>query len=675
MLSAALAGLRQNAKCDAAPASPSPVASLAYLTTLLRSREADLREGTLFRQGKGYLCTPSAGHENMAAIALACEPEDQIFCHYRDRALLLARGASLYSLALNFFAKRDSSSGGRQMAGHYSAPERNVISCASPIASQCIPASGMAWANQLAGKGAITVCCLGEAGLREGEFYEAYALAIQESLPLVFVVEDNGYGISTPTERMNPLKIGVFGRQAFQDVDGRDAEQVWQAMRAAAAKARRGDGPSILQLSFDRLLSHTSSDDQRAYRPAHELQLFAGRDPVERLKQHMLAEGLLNAEDLAGLAARVADEVRATYLRAEQAAEPDPADLKRDLFAPPVTGPRSLPRLTSATSITYAGALNQTLEQVLQANPRALMFGQDIEDPKGGVFGLTRGLSTRFPGRVVNAPLAEATICGAAAGLALAGYLPIFELQFVDFVATGFNQIANQLATMRWRTAGQLACPMILLAPCGGYLQGAGPWHTQTNESLFAHVPGLQVHMPATAMDVARIVTSCAGGADPAIVLLPKHLFFKEFPLEPTLVPYTHQARIVRQGEDLTIVTWGNCTDLALVAATELAERSGVAAEVIDLCSLVPCDLPLVAASIAKTGRVVVVHEDNRTCSFGQALIATIVTTESIWNTLAAAPRHVCRDDVLVPFNPTLARHALPSVADVIAASLAVVAG
>jgi 2-oxoisovalerate dehydrogenase E1 component len=642
---------------------------VAYLKLIATSREADLREGLLFRQGKGYLCTPSAGHENMAAIACAADAGDYIFCHYRDRALLLARGATLASLALTFLAKKDSSSGGRQMAGHYSAPELNVISHASPVGSQCLPAAGAAWACKLDGRGRIAVCCIGDAGLRQGEFYEAFAFAVQERLPIVFVVEDNGYGISTPTENMNPFKLGVLSRDRVMNVDGRRARDVYAAMRRLADEARDGRGPFVLSLAFDRLMSHTSSDDQKLYRAAGELDAFGSRDPIALLRDALIAEGELDEEQWSAAQGAIREEVKAAYAEALNAAEPEAGSPEQDVRGDPPKGRRGIGFLEETPELTYAQAVNRSLRHLLESDGRVLLFGQDIEDPKGGVFGLTRGLSARFPGRVVNSPLAEATICGTAVGLALAGYLPIFEIQFIDFVATGFNQIVNQMATLRWRTAGGLTCPAILMAPCGGYVQGAGPWHTQTNESLFAHTPGLQVHMPSTATDVADILVNCAAGEDPVVILMPKHLFFKNFPAARVPNIRHDRAAILQEGSDVTIVAWGNCVELALDAMQAL-KASNISAEVIDCKTVAPCDTRTLAASLAKTGRIVVVHEDNRTCSVGQSIIAEIVSNRDTWNMLYAGPRHVCRDDALIPFNPHLARAAMPTVDKIVAAAV-----
>jgi 2-oxoisovalerate dehydrogenase E1 component len=640
---------------------------LDYLNLLMLSRESDVRESILFRQGRGSFCLPSAGHENMAALSLALRPTDTIFCHYRDRAMLLARGQSIHDIALGFFAKAGSSSEGRQLSSHFSDPDHNIVSCASPIASQCLPAAGMAWSAKLNLQDNVVVCCLGEAGIREGEFYEAWCFAIQEQLPIIFVIEDNGYGISTPTEKFNPLRLGVFALDRVHKVNGRIATEVYDVTLAAAERARSGDGPSILWLSFDRLMAHTSSDDQKIYRSGEELNECYRRDPITLLRDELFAEDQLNAEEWDLLQKSVSDFVSNEYERAEQAPDPDMIELLDDVRSKTLSPFKNTDYLDVNQPINMAQAINRTFDHLLSENRKIILFGQDIADPKGGVFGLTKGLSTKFASQVFNAPLAEATICGLAAGLALAGHTPVFELQFIDFMATGFNQIVNQIATMRWRTAGGYKCPLILLAPCGGYTHGGGPWHTQTNEALFAHTPGLNVCMPSSAQDAANFILHAAYGNDPTLILLPKNLFFKDFNIQACTELRHDSANVLREGNDVTIVAWGNCVELALQAA-ELSENDNISAEVIDLKSIVPCDMQTVTRSLEKTGRIVIVHEDNKTCSFGQSLIAQIVSNKLTWDMLSATPQLVCRDDVLVPFNVSLAKQVLPSTDKIVQA-------
>ncbi|MDQ3812812.1 MAG: 2-oxoisovalerate dehydrogenase, partial [Armatimonadota bacterium] len=321
----------------------------------------------------------------------------------------------------------------------------------------------------------------------------------------------------------------------------------------------------------------------------------------------------------------------------------------------------NLPQQDTWTMVT---AVNEVLRQSLEADHRVMMFGEDIEDPKGGVFGLTKGLSTLFPGRVVNSPLAEATIAGAAVGLAVAGYKPIFEIQFIDFVAPAFNQIVNQIATLRWRSAGAWKCPLVLIAPCGAYLPAGGPWHSLTNEAWFAHTPGIQIVMPSTPQDAAALLRAAIAGDDPVLFLLPKHLFRHKFPLVPEEPIGLGQAAVRSYGSDVTVVAWGNCVELALAAAQTM-EAESVGVEVVDLRSLVPCDWSTIRESMAKTGRLVIVQEDARMCSFGQAILTEMTSPPGSWGYLAAPPQLVSRLDVHVPFHPPSEEYILPSAEQV----------
>ena len=628
------------------------------LRTMALAREGDRREGILYRQGKGWLQVPGTGHEALAALVYGLTPQDYIYPYYRQRAISLARGISNYEMALAFFAKRDSCSAGRQMCNHYSDFERHVVVSATLTGLQCLPAAGTAWACQREGKGSVTVCCIGDAAVRQGEFYEALCLACQMNLPLVFLVEDNAYGISTPTAAMTPWNIQALAEKLVVRVNGRDAFAVYEAGRDAIVRARAGGGPTVLWAEIDRLLSHTASDDHRVYRPADEIEAMFSRDPINLLRDELIRHGELTAKIWEAELEEIAHQVDADYQRAEHAADPEPARVTEHLFSTSKLAPHvsNLPVQENWTIVT---AVNEVLRQALEADHRVLMFGEDIEDPKGGVFGLTKGLSTLFPGRVVNSPLAEATIAGAAVGLAVAGYKPVFELQFIDFVGPALNQIVNQIATLRWRSAGEWKCPLVLIAPCGAYLPAGGPWHSLTNESWFAHTPGIQVVMPSTPQDAAALLRAAIAGDDPVLFLLPKHLFRQRFPSVPEEPVGLGQAAIRTYGSDVTVVAWGNCVEVALAAEQTMAE-AGVSVEVIDLRSIVPCDWNAIRDSTAKTGRLVIVQEDNRTCSFGQAILAEMTSPPGHWGYLAAPPQLVARLDVHVPFHPALEESILP---------------
>ncbi|MCS6776281.1 MAG: thiamine pyrophosphate-dependent enzyme [Chloroherpetonaceae bacterium] len=639
----------------------------ALLSLMALSREGDRREGILLRQSKGWFQVSGMGHEALAALVYALRDDDYLFPYYRDRAMALARGVTNYELALAYLAKRDSSSGGRQMPGHYSDRARRIFSVATPTASQCLPAVGTAWGIKMEGRDQVVMVCIGDAATRQGEFYEAIAFALQEKLPVIFVIEDNRYGISTPTQRFFPYRLGALGEACLRRVDARNPYALFEVGQEVIAQARRGEGPTVLWCELDRLCSHTSSDDQRVYRTAEEIAADQMRDPIETLARHLISTGELTRDEWEAELTAIEQQVRQDYDLAAQAPDPDPEAVTDHLFGPPVpvsTPPVAFPEATA----TMVAAVNQTLLRALETDPRVILFGEDIEDPKGGVFGLTKGLSTRFPDRVLNSPLAEATIVGTAVGLASAGWKPVFELQFIDFIGPALNQLMTQVSSLRWRTCGDWSCPLVLIAPYGAYLPGGSIWHSESNEGMWAHIHGLNVIIPSTPEDAAGLLWAAIHGPDPTLFLLPKHIFRKRMPVHPECEPIPPgKAAIRRPGQDVTLVSWGNCMELAEEAA-ERMEEEGVSVEVIDLRCIAPCDYEAIEHSLAHTGRLVVVHEDARTTGFGQAIITEMTSHPERFNLLLSPPQLVARKDVPIPYNPLLEYAVLPDIEDVLTA-------
>ncbi|HEY0867584.1 MAG TPA: thiamine pyrophosphate-dependent enzyme [Fimbriimonas sp.] len=634
---------------------------LDFLKLMALSREGDRREGILLRQSKGWFQVSGMGHEALGALAFALREDDYIFPYYRDRALVLARGVSNYDLALGYFAKRESSSGGRQMPSHYSSRERNVFSACTPTGGNLLPGCGAAWAMKLEKTDRVVVATVGDAASRQGEFYEALAFASQEKLPVVFVVEDNKYGISTPTAKYLPFHLGIMSEEHVIRIDARDPDNVFEAGSRAVEKARRGDGPTVLWCDLDRLSSHTSSDDHRVYRRLEDIEEMSKRDPIRLFAERLIREGELDEAKWQNLQAEVSKAVDDDYLRAERATDPDPGSILQNVFGPDPDP--SAPPL-AAGKMTMVSAINQTFRSALDSDTKVVFFGEDIEDPKGGVFGMTKGLSDSFPGQVFNAPLAEATIMGVAVGMAAYGYRPVFELQFVDFVAPGWNQITTNMSSLRWRTDGDWTCPCVVYAPYGAYLPGGGLWHSQANESMFAHWPGLKVAIPSTPEDAAGLFWTAIQSSDPCFILVPKHIFRK--PVEVAAfeaVPFG-KAKIVREGSDVTLVSWGN----TLEVAQEAAGQTDASVEIIDLRSIVPCDYEAIVRSVEKTGRLVVVHEDGQTGGFGQTIIAEMTRLPERWDLFLSPPQLVARRDVHIGYNPSLEYAALPDVERVLEA-------
>ncbi len=634
---------------------------LDFLKLMLRSREGDRREGILLRQSKGWFQVSGMGHEALASLAYLLNEDDYLFPYYRDRALMLARGLSNYDLALAYFAKEESSSGGRQMPGHYSDRKHNVFSVATPTGGTLIPACGVAWGMRLSGKNNVCVASIGDAASRQGEFYEAMAFALQEKLPVIFVVEDNKYGISTPTDKFLPFNLELLSERHLVRVDARHPDRVQAAGQAAIEKARQGEGPTILWCELDRLSSHTSSDDHRVYRDLADIEEMMKRDPIVILSQELIASGELTQEAFDAMQDEISKEIDEDYRRAEKGADPKPENLMLHAWGEPDKAEK--PPIQPGR-MTMVQAINQTFQKALQDDPNIVFFGEDIEDPKGGVFGLTKGLSEAFPKQVYNSPLAEATIVGTGVGMAAYGMKPVFEMQFIDFLSPAWNQLVTNVSTLRWRSYGDWKCPMVLYAPYGAYLPGGSLWHSMSNEGGLAHVPGLKIAVPSTPECAAGIFWTAIHSDDPCFILIPKHIFRMQRDVQSVEPIPFGKARIVQEGTDVTLVTWGNCIEVA----EEAARQSSASVEIIDLRSIVPCDYETITRSVEKTGRLVVVHEDTETCGFGQAILAEMTRKPERWNLFLSPPQLVSRGDVHIGYNPIWEYAALPDVARVLEA-------
>ena len=629
----------------------------ALLRSLWRSRLGDLREQSLIRQGKGWFHISGMGHEALAAVALHMEPDDYAFPYYRDRAFCLQRGLTDSDMALAFYAKRDSSSGGRQLTGHFSDRALNIWSHPSPVGAHLLPACGVAWGMQLDGKKGVVYASLGEASARQGDFFEAVCFAKERKLPVVFVVEDNRIAISTSTTRTNPIALGVLNKDEWDRVDGSDVEAVAAASQKAVEHARSGQGPAFIWCDVERFSNHSSADDQRMYRAADELDTMHERDPIAVFQRRMIADGLLTEADATALEEELREEIRAAYQQASRTADPFAEECTLHLTGDIAT-PDAMPELELGESCRMLDAVNQTFHSAMDTMPEVVFFGEDIADPKGGVFNLTKGLSTKDPARAVNSPLAESTIMGVSVGLASYGKRPCFEIQFVDFIYPGWNQLVSNMATLRWRSFGHWKCPLVIYAPCGGYLPGGALWHSQAGEASFARIPGIRVVVPSTPADAAGLFWTALNGEDPTIILLPKHLMWAEQKVRDITPVPLGQARTVREGALLTLVTWGNCVEL--VEETLDTMDADLDVELIDLRSIQPWDREAIAASIQKTGRLIIVQEDNISASVGQMIVAEMCARHEILQSLKSPPVIVSKDDVHVGFNPIYEYAALP---------------
>src|SRR5216117_3998476 len=637
---------------------------LRLLTTILESRHADLREQNLNRQGKGHFHVSGMGHEALAAISFLMEPDDYIVPYYRDRGLVLGRGMTTRQLGLEYFAKRNTGSGGRQMPSHYSDADLHIWSVPTPTGSQLLPACGIAWGIKLDGKNNLVVTTVGDAATRQGDFFEAISFAKEKKMPVLFIVEDNAYGISMPTRETNPLVLGVLEASDWQQIDGQDVQKIYEAARAAMEKIRAGNGPAFFWVKMERLSSHTSSDDQKLYRSAEELQELEKFDPLECWKDQLIKEDVITAEEFAKIDNEVKERIRSEYSEAERAEDPSPNELLANVAK---LSPRTDKEILPPGKYRIGDTVNKTLRAGLEEDPRRIIFGEDIEDPKGGVFRLTQKLSTDFPKQVFNSPLAESTILGVGCGLAAYGKRPVFELQFIDFIYPGFNQLVTNISTLRWRSSGNWKCPLVIYAPYGAYLPGGSLWHSQANESALAHYPGLSVVIPSTPEDAAGLLWTAMQSEDPVIFLIPKHLLWAEHESRQPVraVPFG-QARKRSDGSDLTLVAWGNTIEKSLEAIAKIGNTTSV--ELIDLRSIVPWDKAAIEESVRKTRRLVVAQEDTENCSVGQMIISHVTSTSELWNEMISPPVLVSKANVMIGYNPIYEYAALPDVDRIVSA-------
>src|SRR6266496_3059750 len=662
---------------------------LRLLTTILESRHADLREQNLNRQGKGHFHVSGMGHEALAAVSIQMEPDDYIVSYYRDRGLVLGRGMTTRQLGLEYFAKRNTGSGGRQMPSHYSNADLHIWSVPTPTGSQLLPACGIAWGIQLDGKKNLVVTTVGDAATRQGDFFEAICFAKEKKLPLLFLVEDNAYGISMPTRKTNPLALSVLDSENWRQIDGQNVQQVYDATAEAFGKIRAGGGPFFFWIKMERLSSHTSSDDQKLYRNEQELRELEKFDPLKCWKDQLIKEGIITADDFARLNSEIKERIRREYSEAEKAEDPSPNELLANVTKPP---PKIEKEILPPGKYRIGDTVNKTLRAGLEDDPRRILFGEDIEDPKGGDVRLTQKLSTEFPKQVFNSPLAESTILGVACGLASYGKRPVFELQFIDFIYPGFNQLVTNLSTLRWRSFGNWKCPAVIYAPYGAYLPGGSLWHSQANEGVLAHYPGLSVVIPSTPEDAAGLLWTAMHHEDPVIFLIPKHMLWAERESkEPVRAVPLGQARIHRDGSDVTLIAWGNTVEKSLEAIAKIDNGAGgsratwtgkpervdepggesinrASVELIDLRSIVPWDKAAIEQSVRKTGRLVVVQEDTENCSVGQMIITHIASQPELWNTMISPPVLLSKANVMIGYNPIYEYAALPDVERIVAA-------
>jgi 2-oxoisovalerate dehydrogenase E1 component len=681
--------------------------------TMYLSRRLDDREIQLKRQNKIFFQISSAGHEAVCAvIGLLLRPGvDWLFPYYRDRALCLMLGVTPYEMLLAAVgAKDDPSSGGRQMPSHWGQPRLNVVSKSSCTGTQFLHAVGAAEATQYyAGRpkalahakkaplgeyvrhegDEIVYVSGGDGATSEGEFWESLNVACAKKLPLLYLIEDNGYAISVPIEvqtaggSISKLVSGFPGLHVAE-CDGTDPIESYTVCKEAAQYCREHRGPALVHAHVTRPYSHSLSDDEKLYKAPEEREEEARRDPVSKLALRLVRDGILDQKQIESLEAEVDEEIRTAADQALEAEQPAVESILTNVYSPDIDPTSATfeaqPSFHNAPK-TMVEMVALTLSDEMARDERITVFGEDVADAsreenlkhvkgKGGVFKATSGLQRKYGhDRVFNSPLAEASIVGRAIGMAVRGLKPVAEIQFFDYIWPAMMQIRDELCVMRWRSNGAFKAPVVLRVPIGGYLTGGGVYHSQSGESIFTHCPGLRVVMPSTALDVAGLLRTAIRCDDPVMFLEHKHLYRQPYnrsenPGPDFTIPFG-KARLVKEGIDLSIITYGAVVHRAEVAAAQL-QREGINVEILDLRSLSPYDWEAISATVRKTHRVIVAYEDMLSWGYGAEIAARIA--DQLFEELDAPVKRLAAMDTFCAYQPKLEDVILPQVGHITAA-------
>jgi 2-oxoisovalerate dehydrogenase E1 component len=640
---------------------------------MLLARRLDDRMWTLNRQGRVPFVVSVSGHEGtQVGAAFAVDPTvDWSLPYYRDIAYNLALGVSPLDVFLGVFSKADDpSSGGRQMPNHWSEPDLNIYSHGSVIATQYPHACGIAYQLQVQGSSGVVLVSSGEGATSEGDWHEAMNFAGIHKLPIVFLVENNMYAISVPAAEEVAGSVASRARGYAipgVEVDGNNVLEVYGATAAAVERARAGEGPTLIEAHTYRYYAHTSDDDDKLYRSPEEVELWRRKDPILRHRQYLVESRLLDeATEKA-----IDEEVNRAIVDAvrEADARPDPQDAFSHVYANPITPTTPVTAVEAppeGESVNLITAVNKAMHEVMAAYPEVSTFGEDVADPKGGVFKATKGLTDEFGAhRSFNAPLAESLIIGIGVGAAAAGGKPVAEIQFADFIHPAFDQIVSEVARVHYRSNGRWNCPLVIRTPYGGGIGGA-LYHSQSIEAFYTHVPGLKVVVPSTPADVKGLLWSAVEDPDPVMILEPKKLYRLAkgaYPDGEHRVPLG-QAALRRAGDDLVIIAYGTMSHFSVEAADQLA-ADGIDVSVLDLRSLKPLDWPSIEAAVQRTGKVLIVHEDNEFLGYGAEIAAQIGEKAFDWLD-APVQRYAAPDVPSFPFASSLEKQLMPSVEGIV---------
>jgi 2-oxoisovalerate dehydrogenase E1 component len=637
---------------------------------MLLSRQIDIRCQVLNRQGRAPFILSGAGHEAaQIGAAWPLKPKyDWIAPYYRDVVFNFRMGVTPLDVMLSVLAKPDDpASGGKQTPGHFSDSRLNIISGGSPLATQMVHAAGTAYALKMDGTDKVVMACFGEGAGAEGDAHEAMNFAAIYRLPEVFFCQNNGFAISTPFKKEYAVDFAAQRAAGYGfpgvTLDGRDPVTTYHVAKQAIARARSGEGPTFIEALVDRLGAHSSEDDQRRYRSAEELEQLAQNDCLQRFRTRLLKEGLLGEKQVAEYEEAVKEEVNQATRQALDSRDAEAEEALTNVYGSEVPGGIEPAAGAESEELNMVAALRECLTEEMDRDPRVLVLGEDV-GAKGGVFLITDGLFKRFgEERVIDTPIAESSIAGIALGMALAGKRPVAEIQFTDFAHMAFNQITNEIAKFRYRSNGDWGVPIVVRAPMGGHVHGA-LYHSQSIEARFA-TPGLKIVIPSGPYDAKGLLLAAIRDPDPVLFFEHKRLYrmFKEpVPKGEYLIPLG-QAKTVREGSDLSVFCYGLMVHYALQAA-KAVEEDGISVEVVDLRTVYPLPKEQILESARKTGKVLVLYEDNFSVSIGSE-VAALIADEAFRHLDAPVKRLGGLDVPAMPYAPAMEEHFMPNPAKV----------